>query len=236
MTLQHPQHARPHTAEQLTGQDTSHLVVINPTNNQMVHADMAPAMLALQAAAREAGFDMRLASAFRPFDRQLWIWNNKFTGQRPILDSHSQPLDPDTLTDVEKIHAILRWSALPGGSRHHWGTDVDVYAANCLPEGTSLQLEPWEYEAGGHQHAFAQWLHRTMPEFGFYLPYAQERQGVACEPWHISYYPISQHLLQQLTPDMLKRTLQATDIAGKSQILANLDTLYTRYIANIGEV
>ncbi|KLV06046.1 peptidase M15 [Photobacterium aquae] len=232
----HPTHARPHTAEQLTGQDTSHLVIINPDSGQLVHQEMAPAIQALQDAAKQAGFDMRLASAFRPFDRQLWIWNNKFTGQRPILDSNSQPLEPDSLTDLEKIHAILRWSALPGGSRHHWGTDVDVYAANCLPDGTSLQLEPWEYEAGGHQHTFAQWLHQTMPEYGFYLPYAKERQGVACEPWHISYFPVSRYLLRQLSPDLLKRTLSHSDIAGKSQILENLDSLYLKYIENICEV
>lgn len=234
--LIHPTSARPHSAGQLTGQETSHLVIINPATSQLVHQDMAPAIRALQAAAKAAGFDMQLASAFRPFDRQLWIWNNKFTGQRPILDSDSQPLDPDTLTDLEKIHAILRWSALPGGSRHHWGTDVDVYAANCLPEGTALQLEPWEYEAGGHQHAFAQWLHQHMHKYGFYLPYADDRQGVACEPWHISYFPVSRYLLEQLSPDLLKCTLSHSDIAGKSHILANLDSLYGRYISNICEV
>lgn len=231
--LIHPTTARPHSAGQLTGQDTSHLVAVG---NQFVHQQMAPALRAMQQAAQTAGFDLRLASAFRPFERQLLIWNNKFNGLRPILDSQSQPLDPVTLTDLEKIHAILRWSALPGGSRHHWGTDVDVYAANCLPQDTALMLEPWEYEPGGHQAEFSEWLCHNMHSFGFYLPYREERDGVACEPWHISYFPVSQHLLAQLTPDMLKAVLSHSDIAGKSHILKNLDNLYIKYIENICEV
>ncbi len=62
--------------------------------------------------------------------------------------------------------AILRWSALPGGSRHHWGCDFDVYARNLLPPGTQLQLEPWEY-LEGHQLAFYQWVEANLDSFGF---------------------------------------------------------------------
>ncbi|WP_299015980.1 M15 family metallopeptidase [uncultured Photobacterium sp.] len=225
--------ARRLSAGQLTGQTETHLTY---HQQHLLHREMQPAFTALQQAAAIAGFDLRLASAFRTFDRQLLIWNNKFNGTRPLLDSNSQPMDTSQLTELEKIHAILRWSALPGASRHHWGTDVDVYAANCLPEGTKLQLEPWEYENGGHQAEFSAWLNQHMEQFGFYLPYAEERGGVAAEPWHISYYPISRHLLQQLTPELLYHTLNASQIAGKSQILENLDNLYSKYIENICEV
>lgn len=225
--------ARHMTAGQLTGQDDTHLV---PHQQHLLHKSMQPAFVDLQQAAANAGFELRLASAFRPFDRQLLIWNNKFNGTRPLLDSNSQPLDASQLSELEKIHAILRWSALPGASRHHWGTDVDIYAANCLPEGVKLRLEPWEYETGGHQAEFSTWLNEHMTQFGFYLPYAEDRGGVAVEPWHISYYPLSKHLLQQLTPEMLYHTLNACEIAGKSQILANLDNLYSKYIGNICEV
>lgn len=235
--VNHPTQARQHTAGQLTGQETSHLVSLTPEGGHpFVHQQMRPAFEALKEAANKAGFDFQVASAFRPFERQLLIWNNKYAGKRPLLDSNSQPLDPSSLTDLEKIHAIMRWSALPGASRHHWGTDIDVYAANCLPEGVQLQLEPWEYQTGGHQAEFSQWLNHHMARFGFYLPYAEDRNGVACEPWHISYFPVSKYLLLQLTPDLLKRTLSQSELAGKSHILENLDSLYTRYIENICEV
>ncbi|MDV5171188.1 M15 family metallopeptidase [Photobacterium rosenbergii] len=235
--VSHPSQARQHTAGQLTGQETSHLVSVNPDGGHpFVHQQMLPAFEALKEAANKAGFDLQIASAFRPFERQLLIWNNKYSGKRPLLDSNSQPIDPSSLTELEKIHAIMRWSALPGASRHHWGTDIDVYAANCLPEGVQLQLEPWEYQTGGHQAEFSQWLSSNMARFGFYLPYAEDRHGVACEPWHISYFPVSKYLLLQLTPDLLKRTLSQFELEGKSHILENLDSLYSRYIENICEV
>ncbi|MCZ8486094.1 D-alanyl-D-alanine carboxypeptidase family protein [Vibrio lentus] len=31
-------------------------------------------------------------------------------------------------SEQQKLSAILRWSALPGASRHHWGCDFDVFA------------------------------------------------------------------------------------------------------------
>ncbi|MGF1714691.1 M15 family metallopeptidase [Photobacterium chitinilyticum] len=231
--MSHSPSARPLSAGQLTGQADTHLV---SHQQHLLHRDMQPSFIQLQQAAALAGFDLQIASAFRPFERQLLIWNNKFSGSRPLLDSNSQPIDASQLSELEKIHAIMRWSALPGASRHHWGTDVDVYAANCLPNGTDLQLEPWEYAIGGHQAGFSVWLNEHMNQFGFYLPYAEDRNGVAVEPWHISYYPVSRHLLQQLTPKLLYHTLNANQIAGKSQILANLGNLYSKYIENICEV
>ena len=42
------------------------------------------------------------------------------------------PLAPDAL-----IETILLWSALPGGSRHHWGTDVDVFDAAAVAPGNA---------------------------------------------------------------------------------------------------
>ncbi len=37
--------------------------------------------------------------------------------------------------EAERVAAILVWSALPGASRHHWGTDCDVIDAAALPPG-----------------------------------------------------------------------------------------------------
>ena len=42
---------------------------------------------------------------------------------------------PRRSTTAARIDAILCWSALPGGSRHHWGTDCDVIDAAALPAG-----------------------------------------------------------------------------------------------------
>ncbi|MCV5359665.1 M15 family metallopeptidase, partial [Escherichia coli] len=90
------------------------------------------------------------------------IWNGKWRGERPLLDASSQPIDALQLCEIERLHAILRWSALPGTSRHHWGTDLDIYDPDCLPAGTKLALEPWEYEAGGWFADLSEWLSDHM--------------------------------------------------------------------------
>ena len=88
-------------------------------------------------------FNLQPASSFRDFERQQLIWNGKFSGERKVHDDAGNPLDLALLDDWQKAQAILRWSALPGGSRHHWGTEIDIFDPDLLPQGQSLQLEPW---------------------------------------------------------------------------------------------
>ena len=185
----------------------------------------------MQVAAAYEGFNLQAASSWRGFERQLAIWNGKWRGERPLLDADNQPLDALQLDDMERLHAILRWSALPGTSRHHWGTDLDIYDPDCLPVGTRLALEPWEYEAGGWFADLGEWLGDHMADFGFFLPYAKPldaAQGVAYEPWHISFAPESGE--QRLDPDALALCLQQADIEGKECILAHLDEILARYV------
>ncbi|WP_045405848.1 M15 family metallopeptidase [Vibrio jasicida] len=225
------------TPEQLTGITDSHLQsTLVGQKAFMLHPEVADDLLKMIEAATEAGFKMEIASGFRDFHRQKAIWNGKFSGELPILDSNSQPLNKAELGDEEKLMAILRWSALPGGSRHHWGCDFDVYARNLLPQDTMLQLEPWEY-LDGHQRAFYQWLAANLSSFGFFFPYQQDLGGIAIEPWHISHKAVGQQSLAHLTPALLKTQLtqqnQLDSIAGIEVILNNLDNVVERFIQNI---
>lgn len=212
----------------LLGLSEHHLVPLAEPGHRL-QAEAREAFVALQAAAAGAGFHLAPASSFRGFEHQLAIWNGKFEGHRPLLDEHSRPLDALSLSEPERIHAILRWSALPGTSRHHWGTDLDVYDPTLLPADTRLQLEPWEYEPGGYFHPLSQWLDTHLARFGFYRPYA-EAGGVGAEPWHLSYRPLAQACEHQLTPALLAETLAATPISGKAHILTMLDEIFARYI------
>ncbi|EGQ7685771.1 TPA: M15 family metallopeptidase [Vibrio parahaemolyticus] len=225
------------TPAQLTGTTDSHLQSTMVGKKAfLMHPDVANDLLNMIEAAKKAGFKMEIASGFRDFSRQRAIWNGKFEGELPILDSNSQPLNKAALSDEEKLKAILRWSALPGGSRHHWGCDFDVYARNLLPSDTKLQLEPWEY-LEGHQLAFYCWLKEHIDEFGFFFPYLQDLGGVAIEPWHISHKTIGQQCAAQLNAEMLKDELvrqnQQHNIAGLESILNNLDSILSTYIRNI---
>ncbi|MNG92091.1 D-alanyl-D-alanine carboxypeptidase [compost metagenome] len=218
------------TQDQLLGLDESHLILVGRGPHRLTAATAA-AFNDMQVAAAYEGFNLQAASSWRSFERQLAIWNGKWRGERPLLDADNQPLDALQLDDMERLHAILRWSALPGTSRHHWGTDLDIYDPDSLPVGTRLALEPWEYEAGGWFADLGEWLGDHMTDFGFFLPYAKPldaAQGVAYEPWHISFAPESGE--QRLDPDALALCLQQADIEGKACILAHLDEILARYV------
>lgn len=218
------------TQDQLLGLDESHLILVGRGPPRLTAATAA-AFNDMQVAAAYEGFNLQAASSWRSFERQLAIWNGKWRGERPLLDADNQPLDALQLDDMERLHAILRWSALPGTSRHHWGTDLDIYDPDCLPVGTRLALEPWEYEAGGWFADLGEWLGDHMADFGFFLPYAKPldaAQGVAYEPWHISFAPESGE--QRLDPNALALCLQQADIEGKECILAHLDEILARYV------
>lgn len=221
------------TPEQLTGYVDTHLIDARVgTQSILLHPQVERDLQTLVQAAQCAGFQMEIASGFRDFSRQKSIWNGKFSGPKTILDQNSQPLDKASLSEQEKMLAILRWSALPGASRHHWGCDFDVYARDRLPDGVSLQLEPWEYTRG-HQREFSHWLSQNVSHYGFFLPYRRDRGGVASEPWHISHIATATCCLAQFSINDLQRQLNAHPIDGVACVLENLTFIYNQFIANI---
>lgn len=217
------------TNAMLTGQSDAHLARF-PTSNHRLQVAALDAFLAMQEQAKKAGFNLQPASTFRDFQRQQMIWNEKFAGIRPVLDHNSQPLEITHLTTEQLCHAILHWSALPGASRHHWGTDLDIYDPDLLPEETKLQLEPWEYQQDGYFCPLTEWLSDNMAEYGFYRPFVSSSSAVAEEPWHLSYQPLAQHYENQLTPALLLDVWQEHIIAGYSWLKPHLDEIFQRYI------
>jgi len=219
------------TPLQLTGQVQTHLVEFAP--NRLLHKAVVADFTALQQAAAKQGFTLHIASAFRSFERQRQIWNRKYAGEVSLLDRNEQLLDFSTLSELDKLHSILHWSALPAASRHHWGTDMDVYDPTLLPAGQSLQLQKNEYLNGGYFSELTHWLSENIQQFGFYRPYQKDQGGVAQEPWHISYFPLADEFLPQLDLDLISSTLSAHSILGKSLIEQELPTIYKQYICNI---
>jgi LAS superfamily LD-carboxypeptidase LdcB len=224
------------TKEQTLGTTDQHVVELSQvlSRGTFVHREMADAFLLLQQEAKQAGFDICIASGFRNFERQLAIWNAKFNNLRPVLDRQQQVIDMTNLTDWEKVQAILTYSALPGTSRHHWGTDIDIYDKNAVPADYQLQLVPSEYTSGPFIQ-LSKWIMANSTKFGFYLPYQNDNAGVAPEPWHLSYQPLSlqyQSMLQQ-NPQWLIDYLSTSDIGGKQAIIDNIEQILSHYVFNI---
>lgn len=219
-------------SQELTGQARTHVVTVaDPPCTMHVHA-VAP-FVNLHRAARADGFDLRPVSGFRDFERQLAIWNGKFSGTRPLLDAAGRAIEASQLSPPERITAILRWSALPGASRHHWGTDVDLIDANAVAPGYQVQLTAQEYAESGPFARLAAWLGVHAPRFGFFRPYRGILSAVQAEPWHFSFAPVAETARRSLGPSVLRAVLESAPLMGKEQVLARLDELHARYVAAI---
>jgi LAS superfamily LD-carboxypeptidase LdcB len=220
------------TPAQLTGRDRTHIVdVAEPAC--ALHAHTVGPFLQLRTAAALAGFDLLAVSSFREFERQLSIWNRKWSGAVPLNDPEGKLLDPSRLSPDERIDAILHWSALPGASRHHWGTDVDFIDGRALAPGYRVQLIGAEYVFPGPFAPLAEWLDTHAARFGFFRPYRGVLSGVQAEPWHLSFAPVAEPARCRLTCAVLREALQASDLAGKQAVLARLEELHARYVASI---
>jgi len=217
---------------ELTGQVRTHVAGV-PEPSCTLHAHVAAPFLGLRRAALADGFDLVPHSSFRDFSRQLTIWNGKFSGERPMLDASGQTIDANELSPVQRIEAILLWSALPGASRHHWGTDVDLVDRRATAPGYRIQLTPQEFEAGGPYAALAVWLEANAARFGFFRPFRGVRSGVQPEPWHFSFAPVAENARRTLTPAVLYKAIADAPLLGKEQVLARLDALHARYVAAI---
>jgi LAS superfamily LD-carboxypeptidase LdcB len=189
--------------------------------------------LAMRAAAAADGIELVAFSTFRDFDRQLAIWNGKFRGERPLQDRGGKTLDALALSPAERVTAILWWSALPGASRHHWGTDFDVVDARAKPPDYKLRVVPEEYLAGGPFHRLTLWLDAHMHVFGFYRPYATDLGGVSPEPWHLSHAPVAARAEAAFSLDGLREVLVASAIDGKDEVLAALESYYRSHVVNV---
>ena len=227
---------------ELTGRARTHVVDLDVPRCTL-HRDAVEPFLAMRGAALAAGLDLIAVSSFRDFDRQLAIWNAKFRGERPLLDRASQPLDARALAPEERVEAILWWSALPGASRHHWGSDFDVIDRAALPAGTAPQLVPAEFAPGGPFARLDAWLEANMHRYGFFRPYVRDRGGVSPEPWHLSYAPVALPAAEALTVEVLGEALRAASsgegavagpaLEGLDEVLAALPAIHSRYVAAI---
>lgn len=222
------------TDAMLTGKSRAHLIHLpEPHSTQhFLQPKAVKAFQGLQQSAVKNGFNLQPASSFRDFARQQLIWNGKFKGERKVHDDAGNALDLTVLSDWEKCQAILRWSALPGASRHHWGTEIDIFDPDLLPQGQSLRLEPWEYEQGGYFFELSEFLHENLPHFDFALPFIAQPAGkkIGREPWHISYLPLAEITGRQFSPEILLQAWENEEIGGKVVLRQEIETIFQYFI------
>ncbi len=186
------------------GVSQQHLVSLERMGPVLSQAGAALRRLQLRADA--AGFDLSVVSGYRDYGRQLAIFNGKARCARKVTDDQGRELQRANFDDEAWLHAILRFSALPGASRHHWGTDFDVCDRRAVDAAYAVQLEPAEYAIGGPFSDFSLWLDMLIAADdaeGFYRPYNNDSGGVAPEAWHISFRPAAEEMAALVTNERL---------------------------------
>ncbi|GGF70805.1 M15 family metallopeptidase [Alteromonas lipolytica] len=220
-------------AQAWLGRDDSALIAVGESHRLL--PDVAAAFSAMQTQAQADGQDLQLVSSYRSFERQLAIWNRKWRGELPLYNHRGERVDSARLTAEERVYTILIWSALPGGSRHHWGSDLDVYdKASVDAAGGEFDLVDAEYRPGGPCYALAQWLNKHLDSFGFSRPFLQDKGGVATELWHLSHTVSAAEFEKFRSQQALSDCLNASQMEGKQTVLAMLDELYPRFVLNLG--
>lgn len=215
---------------ELTGRARTHVKQMNDPRFAM-HPEALEAFLEMKEAANKDGIRMNVFSSFRDFKAQSRIWNLKCQGKRPLYDRAGRPLHHSALNGKELVETILIWSALPGASRHHWGTDVDLVGR--VPQGYQVELLPHEYEENGIFGELNRWMSENLHRFGFFRPYREDLGGVSVEPWHVSYAPLSIPALEQLTPQLLRKTLKDSNLEMLDLVLKLLEEIHSRFVANV---
>ncbi len=181
--------------------------------------DVYRAYKIMQAKAEEEGVRLVIRSATRNFDYQKGIWERKWTGKTPLSDGTKAS---DISDHRERAKKILLYSSMPGSSRHHWGTDIDLnsFDNSYFEHGEGLKI----YE----------WLKKHAATYGFCQPYtdkAEGRTGYEEERWHWTFVPVSSDLTkycsEHLSNDLISGFLG-------SEVAADLDIVGT-YVLGIGK-
>jgi len=143
------------------------------------------AFVSMHRDAKKDGITLKIVSATRNFNAQKGIWEAKWLGSRKV-----EGIDLTTVQDpVERASIILKYSSMPGTSRHHWGTDLDINSVDPEYFKTSKGIREYKWlAANAHKYGFCQ----------TYTPKDSLRPtGYEEEPWHWSYTPVSSTLLKR---------------------------------------
>lgn len=171
----------------------------------------------MKKAAKESGFNIHVISSYRSYSHQNGIWERKYKNYRNQGLSHEKT-----------IEKIIEYSTIPGTSRHHWGTDLDIIdGTKGIPENP---LNETHFNEGGRWHKFKLWLDENSEKYGFYLVYTnkKDRKGFAYEPWHFSYKPLSLKMLEEYKKLDIKTILQSGKLMGSENFTDEFIEKYTR--------
>lgn len=175
------------------------------------------AFVDMQKEALADGINIKIVSSYRSFAKQATIFEKKY---QLFTDEGMEPLDA--------IDKIIEYSTIPGTSRHHWGTDIDIIDGNQKTTGDVLI--PGKFGPGGPFEALKKWMDTHSEAYGFYLAYTDnpKRKGFKYEPWHYSYAQLSIPMLTTFRGKNILRLLEKEEFSGSEHFTTGFVNRYIR--------
>jgi len=165
----------------VTRKDNPQFVKISPEHterNIYLIPQVYEAFIKMYDAALADSVKLIITSGHRTFVEQVYEWQLRWNNPRTETEFEN---------DIEKAKFVLEYRSMPGTTRHHWGTDIDL---------NSFELAYFQKEEGKKVY---NWLKENAATYGFYQPYTpynKERpKGYQEEKWHWSYKPLSRLML-----------------------------------------
>ena len=175
------------------------------------------AFLEMDNAARKHGMRIRVVSSYRSFNHQNLIWTRKYNRYR------SRKLSSKTAVEYN-----IRYTAIPGSSRHHWGTEIDVVDGSIKTSRYPLNTK--NFHGYGIYKNFREWMDDNAHKYGFYRVYTNDhtRRGFKYEPWHYSFAELAKPLLKEYTERDVQKILKEQELLGKRYFTETFINQYTR--------
>lgn len=188
----------------------------------------------LRKKAQEAFLDMQLdasyeniniypVSSYRSFSRQKYIWNKKY---KNYIGWGMSP--------QKAIQKIIHYSTIPGTSRHHWGTEIDIM--DTAVDAPNKILHPENYHSKGAFVPLKQWMDKNARNYGYHLVYTNDksRSGFNYEPWHYSFKELSIAYLCAYTELDFNNLFQKESFEGVSELSKSfLQKYFQNYILGV---
>jgi len=115
-----------------------------------------------------------IRSVYRTYNKQKTSWESK-------CNKHFK----EKKNKNQAVLKTIKYTAPPGASRHHWGTEIDINSK--YPE----------YYKNSEGIIVYNWFLKNAEKFNFFQPYNAGRiNGHKEEPWHWSYFPLSSYYLK----------------------------------------
>lgn len=203
------------------------------TRNIHLQKETCDMFLKMKSAAEKDSVFLKINSGARNFNVQKYIWENKWDGKKRLRDGSSAK---KIKNPKERSLKLLLYTAMPGTSRHHWGTEIDIIDSNYPDEEDVLISK--KFEKDGIFFKVKNWLNINSEKFGFYITYNNDpnRKGFEYEPWHYSYAPISKKMLSLFLKSDLKKVIKKEEIKGSEYFTDNFIEKYKKeYILDINK-